>query len=377
MDCYFSDEPIIRTMNNDSSGMAQYTVTRVTSMQGDTPMSGVTVYSNTAYCPDGHDDLEVGGLLRSLLSTQETNLSRLQYLNAQGPGITQSTFAFNTYLSVTDSSGGTSDTYSILYDTRGITTYEAGITNVHIPDVSGYTANLFPDKEITWQQYFSLMYRCPSNRLEPENIVLGVNYQYTTGMVHVDAFHVLEQKMQWISFRYSGPADFQEWFESHTAERFRFYIADTDDQIRTYITPWLYPKPCDEPDTVYLYWVNSLGGVDFVRGKMTKSKNHEDSTYESNTGIDERLEFGERIYHQRKWDSYSFSTSIVSDADSPSVADVCGARWAWICVPGESLLWKSVKVLDTQATVKTYRNQGAKLYNYTFELEDATKVKTI
>ena len=100
-------------------------------------------------------------------------------------------------------------------------------------------------------------------------------------------------------------------------------------------------------------------------------------TKRTNTGIDERLEFGERIYHQRKWDSYSFSTSIVSDADSPSVADVCGARWAWICVPGESPLWKSVKVLDTQATVKTYRNQGAKLYNYTFELEDATKVKTI
>lgn len=376
MDCYFSDEPIIRTMNNDSSGMAQYTVTRVTGMQNDTPMSGVTVYSNTAYCPDGYDDLEIGGLLRSMLTAQETNLSRLQYLNAQGPGITQGVFTFNTYLTVTDSSGGTSDTYSVIYDTRGITTYEAGITNVHVPDVSGYTANLYPDNEISWLQYFSLTYRCPSNRLESENIELGVNYQYRDDLVHVDAFNIIERKMQWISFRYSGPADFQYWFENHQADRFRFYISSPGNGI-TYITDWFYPKPCEDPDTAYLYWVNSLGGVDFVRGKMTKSKNHEDSTYETNTGINERTAFGERIYHQRKWDSYTFGTSIVSDADSPSVADICGARWAWICVPGESPIWKSVKVLDTQATVKTYRNQGAKLYNYTFELEDATKVKTI
>lgn len=376
MICYFSDEPIIRTMNNDSSGMADYTVTRVTGMHDDTPLSGITVYSNTAYCPDGHDDLEIGGLLRSMISTQETNLSRLQYVNAQSPGITQGTFTFNSYFTVTDSSGGTSDTYSVIYDTRGITTYEAGITNVHAPDVSGYTANLYPENEITWQQYFSLTYRCPSNRLESENIELGVNYQYRDNLVHVDAFHIIERKMQWISFRYSGPADFQYWFENHQADRFRFYISSPGNSI-TYITDWLYPKPCEDPDTVYLYWVNSLGGVEFVRGKMTKSKNHEDSTYETNTGIDQRLYFGERIYHQRKWDSYTFSTSIVTDGNSPKIADICGARWAWIYIPGESPLWKSVKVNDTQATVKTLRNQGHKLYNYTFNLEDATKVKTI
>lgn len=382
MNCYFSDEPIIRTMNNDSSGMAQYTVTRITGMQDDQAQAGIQVYAGQAYCPDGHEDLEIGGLLRSMLQDQERNISTLHYRNAQDCSILQGTFVFNTYLSVTDSSGGTTDTYSVIYDTRGITTYEAGITNVHIPNVPGYTANLFPEKEILHGQYFSLTWRAPSNRLETSSYTFGIEYTYTShGMTpHDPSYNVLSRNqistVTGQSFRYAGTADWQEWGEGHSAQRGRFYLYNEKEGYN-YITPWLYPKFCEDPDIVYLYWVNSLGGIDFVRGKMTKNKNHEDSTYESNTGINDRLEFGERIYHQRKWDSYSFGTSIISDTDSPSIADICGARWAWLCFPGESPMWKSVKVLDTQATVKTYRNQGAKLYNYTFELEDATKVKTI
>lgn len=374
---YFSDEPVIRTMSGDQNGLVYYTVTAATGMQNDTILSGQTAFTNSAFCPDGHEDLEIGSLLRSMISEQERNIKTLQHLNSQGCSITQGTFTFNSYFTVSDSSGGTSDDYSIIYDTRGITAPESGCTYIHQPG-SGYVANYFPETEIMQGQYFSLMWRMPSNALETASYIFGFEYTYTVS--GPPSYNVLErnqiQTVTGQSFRYSGTADWQEWGEGNSAQRGRFYLYNEKEGY-VYLTPWLYPKFCDDPDTVYLYWVNSMGGIDFKRGVMTKSLNHEDSTYEANVGIDERLDFRSRIYHQTKWNSYMFNTSLISDDDSPSIADICGARWAWLYIPGDTPMWRSVKVTDTKATVKTYRNQGAKLYNYAFELEDATKYKSV
>ena len=420
MQAYFTDEPLIRTMQNDSSGFANYAVCSVTGMQGDTVLNGGVLFTNTAYAPDWNGDIEFGSLLRTMITNQERNLKTLQYWNSQGMGLTQSTFAFNTYFSIVDnydsSQGRNTSDYSILFDTRRITTDEAGCTYYHSP-YRGYPANMFPDPYIAHGQYISIMWRSPSNFEEMATYSLGETYCYITnssagrqaskeqiddaratiesatkntgrqeappdpsvyGSITI-ATRVIDSSITGQSFRYSGTADWQEWSDGHGGVLWaRFWIADAKG-TKTYLTPYLYPKWCDDPNVVYLFWVNSMGGIDFVRSTSTiaKSINHEDSTYETGIGIDERRSFGEEIYHQRKWDSYTFNTSLVTEEDSPALADICGARWAWLYFPGQNPLWKSVTVEDSKATVKTYENQGKKFYNYTFQLRDNMKVKTI
>lgn len=384
MQAFYTCEPIIRTMSGDAQGIAQYQVTRITGMQDDTALSGIQVYAGQAYCPDGHEDLDLMPLLRTMTEDQVRNLSTLHYWNQQSCQILQSTFAFNTYLGVTDASSLNTSYYSLVYDTRGLTTYEAEVTNTtNIPLTSGYVANRFPDKEIMHGQYFSLTWRALTNQRETSSYTFGFEFTYTAQgpNPHDPSYNVLERyqidTVTGQSFRYAGTADWQEWGEGHPAQRGRFYLYNEKEGYN-YITDWLYPRFCDEPDTVYLYWMNSLGGIDFLRGRLVETIEHEDSTYETNKTIaDYRDGFGTAIYNQRKWKSYDFSTKLITDNDSPNVADLCGARFAWLYFPGRIQPWKTIKVNDAQATVKTYANQGGKLYNYTFNLEDSVKARTV
>lgn len=380
MRAFYTCEPIIRTMGNDAQGIAQYQVTRVTGMQDDTPLSGIQVYAGQAYCPDGNEDLDLMPLLRTMTEDQVRNLSTLHYWNQQGCQVLQSTFAFNTYLSVTDASTMNTDDYSVLYDTRGMTAYESGVTtSINIPSVNGYAANRFPETEIVDGQYFSLTWRAPSNALETSQYAFG--FEYTYSVAGSPSYIVLTrnqiQTVTGQSFRYAGTADWQDWGESNPVEKGRFYLYNEKEGY-SYITDWLYPRFCDDPDAVYLYWMNSLGGIDFLRGRLVETIEHEDSAYETGATIaDYRDGWGTAIYNQWKWKSYEFNTKLIKDNDSPNVADLCGARFAWLYFPGKIQPWKTVKVNDAQATVKTYANQGGKLYNYTFELEDSVKARTV
>lgn len=362
-------------MSANQNGLASYVITRATGMQNDTILAGTTAYTGEVYAPDGHEDVDFNPILRSMLEEQANNLRTLHYFNAQDCSVTQGTFLFNSYFTVADTSSGTSDDYSLLYDTRSITAEEAGVTYQYQP-YQGYVANSFPETEIAEGQYFSLLWRMPSNNYEMRSYTLKKEYTY----IDSSAFNVLTNasvaSITGQSFRYSGNVSWQDWSDSRNLLWIRFYIEDEKEQ-KTYLTPKLTPKWCDEPDTVYLYWVNEMGGTDFVRGLVTKTLNHEDSTYETNTGINDRLGFATDIYHQRKYNSYTFNTKLVSDDVTRDLAGICGARWAWLRIPGETPEWRSVTVKDSQATVKTFRNQGAKLYNYTFELEDNIKNKTV
>lgn len=385
MQIYYTSEPCIRSMSGDSSGLANYQIYEVTGMQDDQVQQGTQIYTGTAYCPDGNEDLDFMPMLRSLIDTQVTMLSRLDGWNQQSCNLIQSTFAYNTYFTVYDMNSGYSDDYSIVYDTRGLTTYEADVTTSYHTSGRSYSANLFPEREIMQGQYFNLTYRNPSNSGEMTDYVLGFEYVYMDRAIDpgdpgymVLSRHILDSSVTGQSFRYCGPADWQDWGEgTGNILRGRFYLYNQKEGYK-YITPWLYPRWCDDPDTVYLYWLNSLGGIEFVRGRVIKSIEHEDSTYESNDGIDMyRDGWGTRIYSQRKWNDYVFSTRIMTDETSPAVADVCGARYAWLYFPGEVQPWNTVRVTDVKATVKKAADEGKKLFNYTWNLEDSVKAKTI
>lgn len=386
MQVFYTSEPLIRTMSSDSAGMAHYQIYDVTGMQDNQVLQGNQIYAGSAYCPDGNEDLDFMPMLRTLIDNQVTLLGRLDGWNQQSCLFLQSTFAYNTYFSVTDldtSLGSTID-YSIVYDTRGITAYEGGATNINHTSSYFYPANLYPEREIMQGQYFNLTYRNPTNLGETSNYSFGIEYAYVTRStpsdpeIEVLSRHVLEPDITGQSFRYCGAADWQDWGEGNgNILCGRFYIYNEKEGYR-YITPKLYPRWCDDPDTVYLYWLNSLGGIEFVRGRVIKSIEHEDSTYQSNDGIDMyRDGWGTRIYSQHKWNDYVFNTRIMTDETSPAVADVCGARFAWLYFPGDMQPWNTVRVTDVKATVKKAADEGKKLFNYTWNLEDSVKAKTI
>lgn len=408
---YFTNEPMIRTMSNGGTDYATYDIYRVNGMQDNTVLSSVHVYNGKVFAPDAYGDVDLSPILRSLAaSPQEDNIRTLQFRNSQTMNLTQSTFAFNSYYIVEDASGGGSDVYSILYDTRGLTALEAGARLYNYNPGFGYVANTYPDQDIMHGQYFSIMWRNPSNAGEMEDWSLGNTYCYIAGgsagskatskqiedakatnrssrtlgpdptpSYGVIANRTIDSSISRQSFRYSGTADWQEWGEGNGNVLWaRFWIQDAKG-TKTYITPYLYPKWCEEPGTMYLFYVNSMGGIDFIRSTYASSVtlNTEREKYETNADINDRFEFGEETYHQRRWNSYVFKTEIVTDLDSYNMADVVNTRWAWLYIPDDTVQWRSVKVTGTSAKVKQKRNEQQKVYSYEFQLEDSIKNKIV
>lgn len=406
---FFTCEPMVKTVLHDSDDICHYDVIRATAMQGDSMTSSVVEYSGECYAPDAYGDVDFGGQLRSMLDYQVANIKTLQYRNSQSMNLTQSALAFNSYF-VIDDGGQNTDLWSVLYDTRGLTAYEAGARTYLYTPGSGYVANTYPDQDIMHGQYFSIMWRNPSNAGEMENWTLGNTYCYISGGsagskatskqiadakatnrssrtlspdptpgYGVISNRIIDSSITGQSFRYSGTADWQEWGDGHGNVLWaRFWIADPKGN-RTYLTPYLYPKWCDEPGVMYLYYVNSMGGIDFIRSTYASMQtlNTERESYETNNGIDDRFKFGTETYHQTRWNSYTFKTEIVSDFDSYNMADIVNTRWAWIYIPDETVQWRSVKITDVTAKVKQKRNEEQNIYNYTFQLEDSIKAKIV
>lgn len=406
---FFTCEPMIKTVQHGGSDICHYDINRITRMRENTALASLTEYSGECYAPDAFGDVDFGNQLRSMIDYQVTNIRTLQYRNSQSMELTQAAFTFNTYFHVDD--GGTDDTiWSVIYDTRGMTALEAGARNYNYTPGIGYAANTCPDQDIMHGQYFSIMWRNPSNAGENERWTLGETYCYIAGgsaeskatskqIADVKATNrssktsgpdptpgygvisdrIIDSRITRQSFRYSGTADWQEWGEGHGNVLWaRFWIRD-DKGTRTYLTPYLYPKWCDEPGVMYLYYVNSMGGIDFIRSNYASMQtlNTERSTYETNNSIDDRFKFGTETYHQTRWNTYTFKTEIVSDFDSYNMADIVNARWAWLYIPDETVQWRSVKITDVTAKVKQKRNEEQNIYNYTFQLEDSIKAKIV
>lgn len=383
---YFTNEPLIRTMDNQGTDWCIYDIYKVNGLQGDTPGSSIHVYNGRVYAPDAYGDVNMMPILRSMVDDpQERNIKTLQYRNSQSMGLTQSTYAFNSYFQIVDSSASEEVMYSILYDTRGLTAREAGAATVNWGVGSPYVANTFPDHYVADGQYVSFMYRWPSNSRATDTYTLGNTYCYDVRALPEDpGYSVIENRiinssLAGQSFRYSGHCDWQDWTDGAGNIRWAQFWIEDEKQTRTYITPRLYPKLCEEPGTMYLYYVNGMGGIDFVRSTYASyvTLTTEREKYETNADIDDRFAFGEETYYQRRWNQYVFKTDIVADGDSYNMADIVNTRWAWIYIPGDQVPWRSVKITNTSAKVKQRRNEQQKIYSYEFQLEDSIKNKIV
>ena len=413
---YFTCEPVPKRVISDTANICHYDIAMINRLWGDTPQQAAIVYSGQCYAPGSDTVVDFSGQLRSMIETQVQNIKTLQFRNSTGMGLTQSTFAFNSYYSINDG-GDDENFFSIIYDSRGITALEAGARSSTNGPGNPYPANDFPDPYITDGQYLSIMYRFPSNFRSVEDHTLGLTYCYITaqgagGQASYEqissaqaqinsarkggiekilppdpsiydtvtvANHIINSKLAGQSFRYSGTCDWQEWCEGHGGILWaRFWIANSKG-VKTYITPYLYPKWCEDPGTMYLYYVNAKGGIDFIRSTYASSTelNTEREAYETDYSINNRFAFGEETFHQRRWNKYTFKTSLVTDEESYGMADIVNARWAWLYIPDDTVLWRSVKVTNSSAKVKQIRNESRKFYNYEFQLEDSVKVKIV
>lgn len=414
---YFTCEPMTMAVTSDSADICHYTIYKVTGLTDDVPTDTETVYSGECYAPSSHNVVNFGPQLRAMIDYQVQNIKTLQYMNSSVMDITQDASSFNTYFIIDDGTS-LSDAWSVIYDTRGLTAYEAGVRTALMGPGDGYAANTFPEDYITDGQYVSIMYRTPSNMRQTEPCSFGCTYCYLDGQgskvkkenvdnarasmesanKNVDsktmappppdpsvygsiviANNIIDSSITGQSFRYSGPADWKEWTGNHasTALWARFWRMNSKNE-KTYITPYLYPNECDPEGTMYLYYVNSMGGIDFIRSTYASvtTMNTERSTYETDYSIDNRLEFGEETYHQTRWNKYTFDTELISDDETYTFADIVNTRWAWLHIPGDIVPWRSVKITDTSAKIKYRRNEHT-VYNYTFNLEDTIKAKIV
>lgn len=371
-------------MDNQGTDWCIYDIYKVNGLQGDTPLSSVHVYNGRVYAPDAYGDVNMMPILRSMVDDpQERNIKTLQYRNSQSMGVTQSTYAFNSYFQIVDSSASGDVMYSILYDTRGLTAREAGARTANWGVGSPYVANTFPDHYVADGQYVSFMYRWPSNYRATDTYTLGNTYCYDVRAIPEDPGYsvienrIIDSSLTGQSFRYSGPCNWQDWAGNVGNIRWAQFWIEDEKHTRTYITPRLYPKWCEEPNTAYLYVVNGMGGIDFIRGILSVTMQKEKETYETNADIDDRFAFGEETYYQRRWNSYELHTQLIKEDDSYNMADIVNARWAWLYIPGDLVPWRSVKIDDTSATVKTDRNTGHRLFNYVFRISDSIKNKVV
>lgn len=371
-------------MDNQGTDWCIYDIYKVNGLQGDTPGSSIHVYNGRVYAPDAYGDVNMMPILRSMVDDpQERNIKTLQYRNSQTMGLTQSTYAFNSYFQIVDSSASEDVMYSILYDTRGLTASEAGARSQSWTPGSPYVANTFPDNRVADGQYVSFMYRWPSNYRATDTYTLGNTYCYDVRALPEDPSYsvienrIIDSSLAGQSFRYSGPCNWQDWAGNVGNIRWAQFWIEDEKHTRTYITPRLYPKWCDEPNTAYLYVVNGMGGIDFIRGILSVTMQKDRETYETNADIDDRFAFGEETYYQRRWNSYELHTQLITEDDSYNMADIVNARWAWLYIPGDQIPWRSVKIDDTSATVKTDRNTGHRLFNYVFRISDSIKNKIV
>ena len=385
---FYTSEPISKTVYNAGTDYCHYTIKRVTAMADDVPTATIDVYSSTCYAPDAYDEVEFGAQLRSMIDSQIGHIKTLQYRGSQNPAVYQGTNVFNSYFIIDD--GGSDDTiYSVLYDTRGLTAIETGAKNsITGGPGEGYAANLFPDQYVTQGQYISVMYRNPSNYGQTETHSFGCTYSLknrnipdpSTGYETIYNL-TLDSSISGQSFRYAGPAKWEVWTGSQQnagiAVWVRFWMENSKGK-KVYLTPKLYKKECDDPETCYLYYVNSLGGIDFLRCKYERTTNTERSTYESNVDINSRFNFQEETYSQKRWNTWTLHTALMSDADSPNIADICTTRWAWLFDRNDTYApWRSVSVTDTSAKVKTKSNEGGKLFIYDINVSENIKSKIV
>ena len=120
-----------------------------------------------------------------------------------------------------------------------------------------------------------------------------------------------------------------------------------------------------------IYYLNPLGGWDqlLIEGKVVKTIKLENKTFKRNFDNNTN-EFENKHYLKNLTTSYKLTTGYLNDAQAKLMPNLIETTKAYLCEL-DTKNYIPVLINNNSVDIKTYRNQGRKLFTYTIEVQES------
>ena len=120
-----------------------------------------------------------------------------------------------------------------------------------------------------------------------------------------------------------------------------------------------------------IYYLNPLGGWDqlLIEGKVVKTIKLENKSYKRNFDNNTN-EFQNKHYLKNLTTSYKFTTGYLTDEQAKLMPNLIETTKAYLCEL-DTNRYIPVLINTTSVDIKTYRNQGRKLFTYTINVQES------
>ena len=120
-----------------------------------------------------------------------------------------------------------------------------------------------------------------------------------------------------------------------------------------------------------IYYLNPLGGWDqlLIEGKVVKSIKFENKTFKRNFD-NNTIEFENKHYLKNFVTSYKLTTGYLTDEQSKLMPNLIKTTKAYL-FELETKRYIPVLINNNSTDIKTYRNQGRKLFTYTIDVQES------
>ena len=120
-----------------------------------------------------------------------------------------------------------------------------------------------------------------------------------------------------------------------------------------------------------IYYLNPLGGWDqlLIEGKVVKTIKLENKTFKGNFDNNTN-EFQSKHYLKNLTTSYKFTTGYLTDEQAKLMPNLIETTKAYLC-DLDTNTYIPVLINTTSVNIKTYRNQGRKLFTYTIDVQES------
>ena len=120
-----------------------------------------------------------------------------------------------------------------------------------------------------------------------------------------------------------------------------------------------------------IYYLNPLGGWDqlLIEGKVVKTIKLENKTFKRNFDNNTN-EFQSKHYLKNLTTSYKFTTGYLTDEQAKLMPNLIETTKAYLCEL-DTNTYIPVLINNNSVDIKTYRNQGRKLFTYTIDVQES------
>ena len=120
-----------------------------------------------------------------------------------------------------------------------------------------------------------------------------------------------------------------------------------------------------------IYYLNPLGGWDqlLIEGKVLKTTKLENKSYKRNFDNNTN-EFQNKHYLKNLTTSYKFTTGYLTDEQAKLMPNLIETTKAYLCEL-DTNTYIPVLINNNSVDIKTYRNQGRKLFTYTIDVQES------